>query len=441
MSYIDKKRLSPKSFSFDFERIRRGDYSDQYFNNAQKILTDLARVQNLSFGKALSSKEQQALEAVGNREVDFQIFTRRYPQALVVGTDQVLALLKGGCGYFDEKGQFVSTYQNLQVRSLFDGATVVPWRPVMRIRGRYRDFGYLETLLLGFLSRSSKIATNVYEVLKAASGKPVLYFSARYDHPETQEGDGYACKIAVDRYNREEKKQVPLILSTNAQGSWFGQKGGGTTSHAYLLCFLRNTPEALYYFAEIMDPQIHRIALVDVNNHCIQDSLATARRFFLRYLALWKEGHIKEAQKFKLYGVRADTAGNMRDQGISPLGDPRLDCGVTPRLVLSLREALDGGPASLDLSGEDLELARKYYSEIKIFCTGGFDKEKINLFERLGIPADGYGVGSAFVSGEKCDYTGDIVMVKEKNQWIPMAKEGREALENEDLEEVVNWED
>ena len=38
-------------------------------------------------------------------------------------------------------------------------------QPVLKIRGRYRDFALLETAILGVLTRASRIATNVYDVL------------------------------------------------------------------------------------------------------------------------------------------------------------------------------------------------------------------------------------------------------------------------------------
>ena len=59
----------------------------------------------------------------------------------------------------------------------------------------------LETPILGVLTRASRIATNVYEVLRVCSGKPVLFFPARFDLPEVQAVDGYAYWLAVQRYN------------------------------------------------------------------------------------------------------------------------------------------------------------------------------------------------------------------------------------------------
>src|SRR5262249_33241154 len=122
-------------------------------------------------------------------------------------------------------------------------------QPVIRIRGRYRDFALLETPILGVLTRASRIATAVYNVLQAANGKPVLFFPARFDLPEVQSVDGYAYWLAVQRYNHDSGKRVNPLVSTNAQGAWWGGRGGGTIPHALIAAFLGDTAEATVAFA------------------------------------------------------------------------------------------------------------------------------------------------------------------------------------------------
>ena len=426
--FFDQRRLPEENFPFDWDSIRRGNFSDKYFQNICRVLELLAEEPEKWQSETDSLR---ALLEIGQREVELQVFTRRTPYAIVAGTDEVLALLKGAAGYW--KGEkFIPTYQSLEVKSLYDGEKVSPWEPVMSIQGRYTHFGYLETLILGILARQSKVATNVYEALVAARGKPVFFFSARYDLPFFQEHDGYAYKVAVDRYNYEHNTRLPYLISTDEQGKWFGEKGKGTTSHSYLLCFLRNTPQAMYYFARILPVEIKRIALVDVNNDCVRDSVEVAKLFFKEYRKRQKEGKQEEAEKFRLFGVRADTAENMRDKSVPPLGDPKLDLGVVPRLVWKMRQALDELPYQLDLEEQDFQVAKQYFRDIKIVCTGGFHPEKIELFERLNVPVDMYGIGSAFFA-KRCDFTADVVRVKHQGQWIPMAKEGRKKRENPKL--------
>jgi nicotinate phosphoribosyltransferase len=152
-------------------------------------------------------------------------------------------------------------------------------------------------------------------------------------------------------------------------------------------------------------------------------------------------GQDDQARKYKLYGVRPDTSGNLRDVRVEPLGDPELDCGVTPRLVFDLRRAIDGAYLHWDLPPACLNEARQWCHDVKIVVTGGFTPDKIARFERLQVPADIYGVGSYLLSkcskcGTNNDFTADIVQVKIRGQWHDMVKVGRQACDNPDLERV-----
>jgi len=439
---MDGQRLSPEVFKLDVEGLRRGWYTDQYFNNIAFILTTLA-AEGYRFAGACPTLAAQGVDvsevAVGDLEVDMQYFTKREPFSVVAGVDHALAILRECTGYFAADGTFVNTADHLEIDALQDGAKVEPWQPVLRVRGRYRDFGFLETPTLGVLARATRIATNVYQTVKAARGKPILFFPARFDLPETQASDGYAYHIGVERYNWETGSQSPSLVSTDAQGSWWGSRGIGTVAHAYIVSFLRDTAEAMLHFARLMPPATRRIALVDTNNDCVADSLATARAMFAQYRALVEAGEEAEAQKYVLYGVRPDTAGNLRDASVEPLGDPTLDNGVCARLVTNLRRALDEEPERLDLPPEWHDRARAYFRQIQIIVTGGFNPERIALFEQLGVPVDSYGVGSYLLRGENNDYTADVVRVKIGGVWYDLAKVGRGARENPDLERV-RWE-
>ena len=424
MSLFDGKRLPAETFGLDVERLRRGWYTDQYFNNVRHILDALA-----AEGYRYAGSDPHAL-AVGDVAVDIQIFTKREPQSVVVGVDHALAILRECTGHVGEDGQFVNTFDQLQVRALQDGDTVEPWMPVMRVRGRYRDFAILETVILGALARRTRIATNVYNTVKATRGKPVLYFPARFDVHETQAGDGYAYYIAVQRYNHDHSQATRPFVSTHAQGAWWGGTGGGTVSHSLLLCFLRDTPEAMLQFARIVPPEAPRVALVDVNNDCVRDSCETARVLFDRYRQLTDAGRDDEARRYVLFGVRPDTASNVVDASVTPTGDPEQDAGVTPELVWNIRRALDQMPERLDLAPDWRDRARAYFRQVRIVATGGFNPERIARFEEMSVPVDIYGVGSYLLAGENNDFTADVVMVKLGDRWIDMAKVGRRAIDN-----------
>ena len=62
---------------------------------------------------------------------------------------------------------------------------------------------------------------------------------------------------------------------------------------------------------------------------------------FRKHMALTDAGQDEEAKKYVLYGVRPDTGGGMRDVSVEPLGDPKLDFGVNPRLCFAMRKAID----------------------------------------------------------------------------------------------------
>lgn len=452
MSIFDDRRLRAETFKLDVERMRRGWYSDKYFANIVTLLSDLSR-SGYKFGgqNAALAAQGVPLDTIdtGDIRVEMQWFTRRQPFSVVAGVDKALAMLKECTGYFDDAGQWVPTYQHLEAWAVQDGF-IAPYAgdptqvtPVLKVRGRYRDFAALETPTLGALTRNTRVATNVYEVLRAAGGKEVLFFPARFDAHEVQAGDGYAYHIAVQLFNRMFGHKVASAVSTDEQGDWWGGAGGGTVAHAAIACFLGDTAETVLQFATYLPPNIARIALVDFNNDCVGDSLRTMKVLFQRYRELEQAGQHEEAKKFVLYGVRPDTGGNLKDKSLEPLGDKKLDRGVTARLVFKMRHEIDHAYEQWDVPFQWLECAKAYCRNVKITVTGGFTPQKIREFEENGVPADVYGVGSYLFSNSSCDetnndFTADIVRVEIDGRWHDMAKVGRAPCDNPALE-LVDW--
>lgn len=446
MSIFDGKRLTNETFKLDIERMRRGWYSDKYFENINRMLTVLSADGYVYGGSRHNLPAGFSPEGigVGGIEVEMQWFTRRMGETIVVGVDKALAMLRHCTGYFDG-GKFVDTSDKLEVWAVHDGATVkyegdpLMIQPVIKARGRYRDFALLETPTLGILTRSSRVATNVYETFVAARGKPVLFFPARFDVHEVQAADGYAYNIAVQRFNRDHAHDLGPFVSTDAQGDWWGGAGGGTVAHAAIASFLGDTAEAMMQFANILPARIPRIALVDFNNDSVRDSLLVLDAMFARYRELMDAGNKDEAEKYKLYGVRLDTSGSLRDVSVPPLGDPALDLGVNPRLVFNVRSALDSAWERWSLPRRWEEAAKEFCRSVKIVVSGGFNPEKIRKFEKLNVPADIYAVGSYLFNNNGStvtDFTADVVRVKVHGEWIDMAKVGRKVGENENLERV-----
>ena len=380
----------------------------------------------------------------GDLEVEMQWFTRKDGHTVVVGVDKSLTMIRHCTGYF-EGDTYRDMSGNLEVWAVHDGSIVMGTGearevlPVLRVRGRYRDFAMLETPTLGILTRGSRVATNVYDTLVAARGKPMMFFPARFDIHEVQAADGYAYNCAIQRYNLDYAHTLGPYVSTDAQGDWWGGFGGGTVAHAAIACFLGDTPEAMLAFARTMPPNISRIALVDFNNDCVRDSLQVCKAMFEKYKELTEAGDLTEAERYRLYGVRLDTSASLRDVSVPPLGDPALDLGVTPRLVFTLRLALDSAWESWNVPTTWRDKAREYCKAVKIVVSGGFNPERIRKFEKLGVPVDIYAVGSSLFDNHGPtvnDYTADVVRIKMNGQWIDMAKVGRQPCDNPDLERV-----
>jgi nicotinate phosphoribosyltransferase len=446
MSIFDNKRLTNRTFKLDIERMRRGWYSDKYFENIGRMLAVLAAEGYKYSGMQHNLPDGVSPEdiAVGDIEVEMQWFTRRVGNTIVVGVDKSLAMLRHCTGYW-EGNEFIDTSDSLEVWAVHDGTVVksdgnpLSAEPVIKVRGRYRDFALLETPTLGVLTRSSRVATNVYETLMAARGKPVLFFPARFDMHEVQAADGYAYNIAIQRFNMDYSQQIGSFVSTDAQGDWWGGAGGGTVAHAAIASFMGDTAEAMMQFSRILPARIPRIALVDFNNDSVRDTLRVLEVMFRKYQELCDRGEQAEAEKYVLYGVRLDTSGSLRDVSVEPLGEPVLDLGVNPRLVFNVRQGLDLASGSWDLPASWQEAARQYCRNVKIVVSGGFNPDKIRKFEKLSVPVDIYAVGSWLFNnngGTVTDFTGDVVRVKVHGEWIDMAKVGRRSLANPDLERV-----
>jgi nicotinate phosphoribosyltransferase len=280
----------------------------------------------------------------------------------------------------------------LTVHALRDGDRVEPWETVMTIEGDYTLFAHLETVYLGVLARRTLISTNTARVLEAARGKPIIFMPARHDHHRVQTGDGYAAHVAGAMLGAE------IGVTSDAQASWWGGRAVGTVPHALIAAYGGNTVLAATKFAEWASDDFHITVLVDFDNDSVQTALDVARALGPR-----------------LWGVRLDTSSQLVDRALwGEMGDfdPR---GVNERLVAKVRDALDADG----------------FERVKIVVSGGFSVEKIEEFERHGVPVDAYGVGSSLIRGEN-DFTADVVMTDGR----PSAKVGRRFRPSPRLERV-----
>jgi nicotinate phosphoribosyltransferase len=441
MTIFDMQRLTNTTFHLDLQGLRRGLYSDKYFANVVTILEGLKREGYIFAGKTPRPSPVDPYQVeIGDIEVEAQIFNRRHPFALVGGVDVALSMIRHCAGHFDGD-IFVETWADLEVVAVHDGVITYyggdpnDVQTVIEIRGRYRDFALLETPILGVLTRASRIATNIYDVLKVCNGKPVLFFPARFDLPQVQQLDGYAYWLAVQRYNHDTGQNMAPLVSTDAQGAWWGGQGGGTVPHAIMACFFADTAESMLAFARHIAVDVPRIALVDFNNDTVRDSLATLDAFWPHYLAAFIADEEEGQRRYTLHGVRLDTSGALIDVSLSRT-DPR---GVSPMLVRTVREAMDNAWTRWDVPAHLEDVAKEFCRNVRIVVSGGFDRNKVAQFEAENTPVDYYGVGSTFLRNNSetgTDFTMDVVRLRINGQWVDMPKVGRSPGDNKDLELV-----
>ena len=348
-------RLTNKTFKFD-KRYGEGYFSASYFLKTEKIIQ----------------------EKFADTIVTMQWFTRN--DSRLCGIDEAIALLH----------TFARNPQDLKILALNDGDYVKPMEPVLKVTGRYQDFGYLEGAIDGILARRTSVCTNCDEVMKAKSASSnVMFFGDRDDDPRNHPGDGYAAYVAG----------VKLVCS-DAMGEWTGQKGIGTMPHALIVMHKMDLIKASEDFHQTF-PNDNLTVLVDTNNDVITDTLLVARHF-----------------KKELFAVRLDTSASLEDKYFerNPINDKNVEThGVNVTLVKALRKALDA----------------EGYNHVKIVVSSGFTASKVAMFTKENAPVDTYGIGGSLI---KCtrSFTGDVVNINGQQ----MAKVGRHEMFSERLKEV-----
>jgi nicotinate phosphoribosyltransferase len=347
-------RLTNKTFQFD-PRIAEGYYSANYFLKSREIV----------------------LHHEPNHVVTEQWFQRR-DDSMVCGLDESIAILH----------TFAHHPENLLIEALNDGDLIAAGEPVLKVTGKYEDFGFLESLIDGILARRSSVATNVKDVVKALRGKPTFSMADRQDDYLTQPGDGYATYVAGIK-----------AFSTDAQGSWVDKLGMGTMPHALIeICGGDICRASDIYLAEYPDQPV--TALIDYNNNVTVDAVTLAKHL----------GH-------KLKAIRVDTSLSMVDHYFDDKDTSGFNPhGVCKQLIYALRKILDEAG----------------FSFVKIIVSSSFTAPKIEEWTAEGVPVDMYGVGTTLVNNTTCGFTGDLVMLDGK----PEAKEGRHNVPSQRLKKV-----
>jgi nicotinate phosphoribosyltransferase len=309
---VEELKVSTENrlFSANNDEIMRGLTTDIYFIKTREILKELNLLQT---------------------SVTAEVFAGR-AGGMLAGVAEVKNLLKD---------------KNIEVWSLPEGEFFKEKEVVMRIQGKYDDFGIYETAFLGILASSSGWATASHYIKSLAGNKPVICFGARHLHPAvapvmekaavTGGADGASC-----------------ILGAKLAGV----EPSGTVPHAVFL-IVGDTVKVAQAYKTVMPSGSPVIVLVDTFKDEAEEALRVAE-------ALGKD----------LNSVRLDT--------------PSERGGVTPGLVREIR-------ARLDQAG---------YPQVKILVSGGVNPERLPGLVEAG--ADAFGVGSYISNALPIDMTMDI---------------------------------
>ncbi len=310
--------------------ILSGDSADVYFARAESILA------------------AEGIDPI----VTMEVFTRR--EAVLCGIDEATNLL----------GHVLAGADPTETRleALSDGDRIGPREIVLRIRGRYRQFGLYETAFLGMLAQSTGWATAAREVVDVAAPEPVISFGARHIHPDITDVLDYAAIVGGC-----------VGASTPAGARLAGLAPTGTMPHSLVLIF-GDTVEAALAFDRSVEAEVPRIVLVDTFKDEAEEALRVAH-----------------ALGDRLYGIRLDT--------------PSERGRVTADLVHEVRARLD----------------QEGYHHVKIVVSGGLNPDRIRYFREAGAPVDSYAVGSYISGATPIDFTGDIKEIDGR----PIAKRGR----------------
>ena len=280
-------------------------------------------------------KTAELLEKVDKSDVvvTAEIFSRGH--GIACGTEECLQLLKD---------------VPADVYALPEGEEFFEKDVLMRLEGRYSEFGIYETALLGILASSCGWATAAHECRQAAGEKPFLCFGARHVHPAVAPVMERAAVVGG-------ASGASCILGARLAGI----EPSGTVPHSVFL-IVGDTVDVAKIYHNIMPAGAARIVLVDTFRDEAEEALRVAN-------ALGEH----------LEGIRLDT--------------PSERGGVTVGLVREVR-------ARLDQAG---------FGHVKILATGGLNPARIIELSNAGV--DSFGVGSYISGATPIDMTMDLKIV------------------------------
>ncbi|MDG6910397.1 MAG: nicotinate phosphoribosyltransferase [Nitrososphaerota archaeon] len=328
--------LDDRQFWLASEReIKKGDTTDVYFRHTEEVLRKSGH----------------------NPKVVMEVYARDVPYkenwGVLSGVYEVAKLLEGvpvDVWAMDEGSVFLA-----------DGTTAM-YEPLLTIEGRYLDFLWYETAILGLLGSSTSISTRAARFRQAAGDRTLLSFGTRRVHPALAALVERACYVAGF-------DGVSNVLGAKL----LGITPAGTMPHA-LIQIVGDPVEAWRLFDKAAPKEAARIALVDT----FWDEKTEAVR---AYETLGK----------KLWGIRLDTPASRR--------------GNFRQIVEEVRWELNirGGKS------------------VKIIASGRLDEDAVVGLRDV---VDGFGVGTAVAYPPVIDLSAKIVEVSGRGGMEFRAKRG-----------------
>ena len=308
-------------FAASEKEIRDAYTTDVYFERTKKILN----------AKGLERTEVWAEFTLGS-------LPNKWPWAVLCGTEEVLRLAEG----LDIDIYGVPEGTIFRSRSP-KGIRV----PLMNIRGRYAEFGEMETAMLGMLCHPSGVATAAARVRCSAKDKKVMAFGNRRMHP--------AISGVLDR-----SAYIGGCddVASKIGGDTIGKEAVGTVPHSLML-IMGSDEEAFRSFDQIIEKSVPRIMLIDTFSDEREASINACRM-------------IKD-----LKGVRLDTPSSRRG---------------------SMREIIQEVRWELDSKG---------FKDVEIIASGGLDENSIR--DLMGSGVSGFGVGTSISNAPTLDISMDLV--------------------------------
>ncbi|MBU1672096.1 MAG: nicotinate phosphoribosyltransferase [Actinobacteria bacterium] len=299
------------------ESIKNGAITDVYFERVSEAL------------------RRRGINPFVEMEVRASGLPLNWQWALFAGLEEVLELAEG---------------LEADLFAMEEGEVFYPGEPVLRMSGRYLDFGVYETAVLGLICQASGIATNAARCRMAAGERTLISFGARRMHP------ALAPMIERNAYIGG-CDGVAVVESARR----LGIEPSGTMSHTLILC-ARDERTAYEAFDEAMGPEVKRIALIDT----FQDE-----KFGALYAA--------EVLGDRLFGVRLDTPGSRRGDFLKIMQEVRWE---------------------LDIRG---------FADVGLFISGDINEDRILEYNCV---ADAYGVGTHISNSRVVNFAMDIVQVE-----------------------------